>query len=96
MSNYNWRKGQARGANLIAANPERLESKDGTRWACGRNVKVSLGNGRYDGVEVWSLRCRDDQGKAIVIAHDMDRAAAQEWTGPKGLAALQRWVRNGL
>jgi hypothetical protein len=86
-----------RGANMIAANPQRLESADGTRWACGRNVK---GEGKaprtYVGVEVWSLRCRDEAGKVVVCAEHMDRKAAEEWVSAEGIDALKRWVRNGL
>jgi hypothetical protein len=93
---YNWRVGQSRGANLIAANPQRLESADGTRWACGRNVKVSTGYRTYDGVEVWSLRTRNEAGKVIVCAEHMDRKAAEEWVSAEGIDALKRWVRNGL
>ena len=96
MSTLPYKVSHSRGANLIAANPQRLESKDGTRWACGRNVKVSTGYRTYDGVEVWTLKTRDEAGKVIVIATHVDREMAQEWVGLNGLAALKRWVRNGL
>jgi hypothetical protein len=93
----NYKVSSLRGANMIAANPQRLVSKDGTRWACGRNVK---GEGKaprtYVPVEVWSLRCRDQYGKAVEVARHMSRTQAEEWVGRDGLTALKRWVRYGL
>ena len=95
---YNYRIGHGRGRkNLVAAHPQRLESADGQRWACGRNQKRSLGDRRYDSVEVWSLRTRDNNtGKVIEVARSMDRKAAEDWVSPDGIEALKRWVRNGL
>jgi hypothetical protein len=78
MSAYNWRKGINRGANLIAANPQRIESKDRQRWACGRTVKRSLGDGRYDGVEVWTLKERQG-GRAVVVRTSCTREQAERW-----------------
>jgi len=79
VSAYNWRIGHGAGRrNLIAANPQRLESADGLRWACGRNVKRSLGNRRYDGVEVWTLKHRV-AGKVVTVAQHRDRSEAEAW-----------------
>jgi len=79
--NYNWRAGP-RGDNLIAANPERLESADKCRWATGRNVKRSLGDGRYDGVQIWTLRDRH-LGKARVVDTYRSREDAVKWVEGK-------------
>ena len=78
MSLYNWRIGGRRGGNMIAAHPQRLTSVDGGRYALGRNVKRSLGDGRFDGVEVWTLKKRI-AGKAVTIDTGRDRAAADAW-----------------
>lgn len=92
----NYRIPRSRGANVIDANPQRLESKDGTRWACGRNVKVSVGPRRYEAVEVWTLRMRDKNGKAVTIARHVSRMHATDWVGPFGLETLKRWVKWGI
>ena len=78
MTAFNWRIGQARGPNLVAANPQRLESADGQRWATGRNVKRHLADRRFDAVEVWTLKQRVD-GKAATIERNADRKRAEEW-----------------
>jgi hypothetical protein len=74
---YNWRAG-SRGANLIEAHPQRLESADGARWACGRNVKRALADHRYDAVEIWTLKERRE-GKAVTVDTYRDREAAERW-----------------
>jgi len=73
---------RSRGANMIAANPQRIESANGIRWACGRNVKRSLANKRYDSVEVWTLKERVN-GKAIVRAGYCTREQAERWISKK-------------
>ncbi len=75
---------------------QRLDSADGRRWALGRNVKRHLADRRYDSVEVWTLRYRDKDGKAVTVARHMDGDHAREWTSPAGFQALQRWARNGI
>jgi hypothetical protein len=76
---YNWRIGHGRGRkNLIEAHPQRLESADGTRWALGRNVKLSLPDHRYDAVEVWTLRHRVD-GKVVTVGIHRGKADAEAW-----------------
>lgn len=87
---------RSRGANSIIADPDRLESKDGKRWATGRNVKVSIGPGRYDSVRVYRLKMRNEQSKVVTIAHDMSREDAVKWCSPKGLEHLARWVNYGF
>ena len=85
-----------RGPNLIVADPQRLVSADKTRWACGRNYKVQTGYRTYGAVEAWNLKTRDDDGKVITVATQVDRKCAEQWVGKDGLAALKRWVRNGF
>ena len=75
---YNWRLGGIRGANMIEAHPQRLESPDGSRWALGRNVKCQRGYGVWDAVEVWTLKQRVD-GKAVTVDTGRDKAAAEAW-----------------
>lgn len=75
---YNWRIGGLRSANLIEAHPQRLERADKVRWALGRNVKRSLGNGRYDGVEVWTLKERIN-GKPVTMDSGRSREEAEAW-----------------
>lgn len=66
-----------RGANMIAANPQRLESADGARWATGRNVKGESRDGTVNPVESWTLKARDAAGKMIIVARQATRAAAE-------------------
>ena len=75
---YNWRAGSRRGPNALLAHPQRLESPDGLRWATGRNVKRSLGDHRFDAVEVWALKERVN-GKAVTVETHRDKAAAEAW-----------------
>ena len=76
--NYNWRVGGRRGANMIEPHPQRLESPDGQRYALGRYVKRSLGEGVFDGVEVWTLKQRVN-GRAVTVETHRDKAAAEAW-----------------
>lgn len=69
-----------RGANVIASNPQRMDSKDGSKWACGRNVKRALPDHRYDSVEVWTLKQRV-KGKAAIVNTGCSRDAAELWCG---------------
>lgn len=78
MTRSNIRTPHRRGANMVVANPQRLQSENGQRWACGRNVKRSIGGGRYDIVEVWALKERVN-GKAVTRHTHCDRKAAEEW-----------------
>ena len=73
-----------------------FKSKDGKRWALGRYVKRSLPNRCWEPVEVWSLRCRDENGKAIEVAHHCSRKDAERWVSKDGVAWFARWVRFGL
>jgi hypothetical protein len=68
-----------RGPNLIAANPERLESADGSRWALARNYKRRLPDRRYEGVRVWTLKRRGANGRALELHKTLDRAEAVAW-----------------
>ena len=79
--NYNWRGGKGtRGVNQIVADPQRLESADGKRWATGRNVKRALPDHCFDGVEVWTLKYRDEDTKKVVVFDSLrDRTTAQAW-----------------
>ena len=76
---YNPLIGRLRSGNLIEAHPQRLENKKTGRWACGRYVKRSLPDHRYDGVEVWTLKYRDSNGKVVVADTGRDKATAEEW-----------------
>ena len=77
---YNWRAGSRRGQNALEAHPQRLESPDGSRWACGRNVKRSLGDHRFDAVEVWALKERVN-GKAVTVQTHRSKEEARTWCG---------------
>lgn len=83
MPAYNYRLGTLRGANAVEANPQRLQSADGKRWACGRNVKAESmrGRGYYDVVEVWTLKTRDAAGKVVVVDTHRSEEQAREWLG---------------
>jgi hypothetical protein len=74
----NYRTPTLRSANLIAANPQRMDSVDGQRSALGRNVKVPLPDRMYTYAEVWTLKERRD-GKWIVVDTQRDYAAAEAW-----------------
>lgn len=82
----NYKVSSPRGPNNISANPERIESEDGTRWATGRNVKVSTGYRTYGAVRVWALKTRDAAGKAVTVETHRDRDAAMAWCGLTGAA----------
>lgn len=88
----NYRVPRSRGANVIDAAPQRLESTDGSRWATGRNVKRNLPGHRYDAVEVWTLKERDSRGRACIRARHCDRRQAEEWVagGPAGTPFASR------
>lgn len=68
-----------RGANLIEPHPQRMGTPQDARWATGRNVKRSLPDRRYDGVEVWALKRRAADGTVEVIAQHQSREAATAW-----------------
>lgn len=85
---YNWRIGQVRGANVVNANPQRLESDDRRRYALGRNVKggSKRGPGYYEIVEVWTLKehiggspNRSGGWPSIVVGTLCDRGQAEAW-----------------
>jgi hypothetical protein len=68
-----------RGANMVAANPQRLTSDDGSRWATGRHVKGETSEpGIYRAVEVWTLKHRVN-GKAVTVKSGVDRESAEKW-----------------
>lgn len=96
MSRLPYKVSHARGANLIDAQPQRLVSADKERWACGRNYKVQTGYRTYGAVEAWNLKTRDEAGKVITVATQVDKKAAEEWVSPAGMAMLKRWVKNGF
>jgi hypothetical protein len=76
---YNALLGRSRGANMIAAYPERMTSADGTRWALGRNVKAETSvPGIYTGVQVWTLKERRD-GKAVTVETGRSIETARRW-----------------
>ena len=60
---------------------QKMASKDGLRWACGRTVKGWLGSTQTHWIplEVWSLRHRDAQGKVEVVRARVTRGLAKEW-----------------
>lgn len=68
-----------RGANAVDAQPQRLTSADGKRWATGRNMKRSEGGGRYTIVQAWNLKTRDADGKVITVHAHRDIAEARAW-----------------
>ena len=70
----------SRAKNAVIADPQRLESPDGRKWATGRTVKGESGPGRWDPVEVWTLKCRDQNGKAVTMKTHCTREAAVAWT----------------
>lgn len=76
--NYNWRKGGIRSVNQLLPHHQRLESRDGTRWAFGRIVKRSIPDHRFDGVEVWTLKHRLN-GKVVTVATHRGCDVAQAW-----------------
>lgn len=68
-----------RGANAVDAQPQRLEGVNGQRWACGRNVKGETNEpGRYQVVEVWTLKHRVN-GKAVTVETGCTREQAEDW-----------------
>ena len=76
----NYKVPNSRGPNMIVANPQRMASADGTRWATGRSVKgESSIPGCYIPVEVWTLKNRDASGKVVVVDSGVDRATAKAW-----------------
>ena len=55
-----------RGPNNINADARTEESTDGLRRISGRNVKRSLGDGRYDSVRVFTLKKKQDSKWVVV------------------------------
>jgi hypothetical protein len=83
MSRLPYKVTTTRAQNCVEANPQRLVSTDGKRWACGRNVKAESvrGRGYYDAVEVWTLKTRDANGKVIAVAAHRTEEQARQWLG---------------
>lgn len=79
MTKCNYRTPTMRGPNAINANPQRLESPDGTRWATGRSVKRSIGDHRFDAVEVWALKQHGPDGRAVTVSTHRSREDAESW-----------------
>ena len=70
----------SRGANAVDAQPQRIESANGKRWATGRNVKAETSNPSvFTIVQAWTLKERDASGKAVVVAKVYSRQRAIEW-----------------
>jgi hypothetical protein len=80
MSAYNWRKGGIRAPNMFRADPQRLTSADGTRWATGRTAKGETATrGVKVPVEIWTLKERDEAGRVVVRDTHCSRARAEAW-----------------
>lgn len=63
----------------------RKVSPDGTHWAMPRMAKRSLPDHRFDIVEVWDLKTRNEEtGKAYTVRSCVSEGAAIEWTKPTG------------
>ena len=78
----NYRTPTSRGRNALVANPQRMESLDGKRWATGRTVKGEGNAPRtYVPVEVWALKTRDEAGKVVIVETNRSRDEAAEWVG---------------
>ena len=54
----------------------RLVSPSGTKWATSRNMKRSLGDKRFDVVEVWTLKQRVD-GKIVIVGVNVSEQTAE-------------------
>jgi uncharacterized protein (DUF1800 family) len=75
----NYRVSIRRGANMVNANPQRMGTPSkvpGARWATGRNVKCSVGFGRFDIAESWTLKMRMEDGSVRVVAQHLNRETA--------------------
>lgn len=76
---------------MFNANPQRLENADGSRWATGRTVKGETSDPhRKQAVEIWTLKCRNAAGKAIVTDTYCSRLEAEEWIAAAPLTADPR------
>ena len=80
MSRSRIKVSSPRGPNMMVANPQRMESEGGVRWATGRTVK---GEGKQPGtyvpVEVWALKQRGPDGRVIVFRTGQSYEAAKRW-----------------
>jgi hypothetical protein len=71
-----------RGPNSLNANPQRIESEDGTRWATGRTVKGETAVPHvYVPVDVWTCKARNEQGKVVVVKTHVGRDEALAFVG---------------
>lgn len=77
-----YRTPTARGANMMQANPQRLTSADGSRWATGRTVRGEAPGGGYRPVQVWALKHRVN-GKAVTVRAGVARDEAEAWTASR-------------
>lgn len=68
-----------RAPNSVRADPQRLESASKRRWATGRTVKRALPGRQWEPVEVWTLKERGSDGRAVVVRTHAKRDAAVEW-----------------
>jgi hypothetical protein len=93
----NYRVPQSRGANMIDADPQRMQSDDGLRSALGRNVKGETAQpGCYQAVQVWTLKERRVEGRSFCEPSAPWRVAdthcsleeAEEWAGQTWNPAL--------
>lgn len=68
MAKVPYKTSHLRGANQVAAmsGAKRLQNEDNSRYAYSRNQKCSVGGGRYEIVECWTLRERVN-GKIVTV-----------------------------
>jgi hypothetical protein len=76
-SSLRYRVSTGRSKNLVNANPQKMGSPTDKRWATGRNVKLSLPDHRYDVVQVWTCKERDENGKVVVRWQSVSREKAE-------------------
>lgn len=75
----NYRVSHSRGANAVVANPVAMGTKNDVRWATGKNVKCSLGNGRFAVVVAWTCRTRDENGKVVTVCFGVTEECAKKY-----------------
>ena len=68
-----------RGENAVEASPEKIGSTADERWAVGRYQKCHIGNHRYNIVQCWTLKRRDETGKAVTVDIQRGREEAETW-----------------
>lgn len=78
-----------RGANLVEAHPQKMGSTSDKRWATGRYVKCSLPDGRWRGVEAWTLKTRMEDGSVRTVAFGRSKEEAEQFVAGKGYWATR-------